>query len=92
MFAIPGLGKNDPLAVSKTIEADKQEKIPALRELVARHGVLQGYADQYALLDENGMTPSEFQRRVDALDQGMLVDGYVILEPAQADLATRPTR
>ena len=88
----PGSAKNDPLAVSKTIEADKQEKIPALRELVARHGVLQGYADQYALLDENGMTPSEFQRRVDALDQGMLVDGYVILEPAQADLATRPTR
>ena len=92
LIAIPWLGKDDPLVVSKTIEADKQEKIPALRELVARHGVLQGYADQYALLDENGMTPSEFQRRVDALDQGMLVDGYVILEPAQADLATRPTR
>ena len=92
LIAIPWLGKDDPLAVSKTIEADKQEKIPALRELVARHGVLRGYADQYALLDENGMTPSEFQRRVDALDQGMLVDGYVILEPAQADLATRPTR
>ena len=90
LIAIPLLGKDG--AVSKTIEADKQEKIPALRELVARHGVLQGYADQYALLDENGMTPSEFQRRVDALDQGMLVDGYVILEPAQADLATRPTR
>lgn len=92
LIAIPLLGKDDPAAVAKTIEADKQETIPALRELVARHGVLRGYADQYALLDENGMTPSEFQRRVDALDQGMLVDGYVILEPAQADLATRPTR
>ena len=55
--------------------------IPALRELVARHSVFRGYADQYALLDENQLTPSEFQRRVDALDRGMLVDGYVILEP-----------
>lgn len=92
LIAIPLLGKGDAAAISKTIEADKQENIPALRELVARHAVLRGYADQYALLDENGMTPSEFQRRVDALDPDMLVDGYVILEPAQADPATRPTR
>lgn len=90
LIAIPLPNKDDKPAVDKAIEADKQEKIPALRELVARHGVLRGYADQYALLDENGMTPSEFQRRVDALDPGMLVDGYVILEPAQADLSTRP--
>ncbi|MDE0034624.1 MAG: hypothetical protein OXU75_16070 [Deltaproteobacteria bacterium] len=92
LIAIPLLGKDDPAAVAKTIEADKQGTIPALRELVARHGVFRGYADQYALLDENGMTPSEFQRRVDALDREMLVDGYVILEPTQADLETRPTR
>ena len=92
LIAISFLSKGDPSAVSKTIEADRQENIPALRELVARHGVLRGYADQYALLDENGMTPSEFQRRVDALDRDMLVDGYVILEPAKADLATRSTR
>ncbi|MDE0029233.1 MAG: hypothetical protein OXU42_07525 [Deltaproteobacteria bacterium] len=91
LFRIPLPVKDDKPAVAQAIEADKKETIPALRELVARHGVLRGYADQYALLDENGMTPSEFQRRVDGLDQDMLVDGYVILEPAQADLATRPT-
>ena len=92
LIAIPLLANDDAAAIAKTIEADKQVNIPALRELVARHGVLRGYADQYALLDENGMTPSEFQRRVDALDRDILVDGYVILEPAKADLATRSTR
>ncbi len=71
----------DPMP--KSVVTDKEQNIPALRELVARHSVLHGYADQYALLDENEMTPSEFQRRVDALDRGMLVDGYLILEPAQ---------
>ena len=92
LIAIPLPNKDDKPAVDQVIEADKQETIPALRELVARHGVLRGYADQYALLDENGVTPSEFQRQVDALEPDMLVDGYVILEPAQADLATGPTR
>ncbi len=91
LIKIPFVAAPPAAAVAKTIETDKQEKIPALRELVARHGVLRGYADQYALLDENGMTPSEFQQRVDALDRDMLVDGYVILEPTQADRVTRST-
>ena len=78
---IPWPRRGDPSTVAKTIEGDKQKSIPALRELVARDGVFRGYADQYALLDENRLTPSEFQRRLDALDRRMLVDGYVILEP-----------
>ena len=78
---IPWPRKGASSIVAKTIEGDKQKSIPALRGLVARDGVFRGYADQYALLDENQLTPSEFQRRVDALDRDMLVDGYVILEP-----------
>ena len=78
---IPWPRKGDPPTVDETIAEDKQQSIPALRELVARHGVWRGYADQYELLDEHQVAPSEFQRRVDALDRSMLVDGYVILEP-----------
>ena len=78
---IPWPRKGDPSTVARVIEGDKQKSIPALRELVARDGVFRGYADQFALLDENQLTPSEFQRRVDALDRDMLVNGYVILEP-----------
>ena len=40
----------------RMIEVDKEEKIPALRKLVARYGLLQGYVDQYSLRDQNQMT------------------------------------
>ena len=36
---------------------------------------------------ENGITPSEFQRKVNALDPVNMVDGYVILQPAQAEVS-----
>ncbi len=71
-----------PKEAKRTVEVDTEKNVPALRKLVACHGVLQGYVDQYSLLDENQMTPSEFQRKVEALDQKLVVDGYVILQPA----------
>ena len=74
--------KSEPI-----IEVDKAERIPALRKLVARNNVFRGYVDQYALLDENGITPSEFQRKMNALDPVNMVDGYVILQPAQAEVS-----
>lgn len=63
------------------IEADKK-RIRELRKLLARNGVFQGYVDQYALLSESGLTPAELQQRIDAVDRTMLVDGYVVLQPA----------
>lgn len=77
--------RGDAAALKENIEADKRERIPALRGLVARNDVFRGYVDRYVLLDENGITPSELQRKVDALDRKDVVDGYVILQPSQAE-------
>ncbi len=76
----PGFLKPKP-APKDAIEADKK-KIGELRKLVARNGVFQGYVHQYALLSESGLTPAELQHRIDAVDRHMLVDDYVILQPA----------
>ena len=76
----PGFLKPKP-ASQETIKADKK-KIGELRKLLARNGVFQGYVDQYALLSESRLTPAELQQRIDAVDRTMLVDGYVVLQPA----------
>ena len=82
LYADGKLGVWKPKPASKDIiEADKK-KIGELRKLLARNGVFQGYADQYALLSESGLTPAELQQRIDAVDRTMLVNGYVVLQPA----------
>ncbi len=70
---------------TRVVEADKKETIPALRRLVARDGVFRGYVDQYVLLAEGRLTPSAFQRKLDALDGDAVVSGYVILQPTQSE-------
>lgn len=66
----------------KGIEKDRNETIPSLRKLVARYDAFQGYADQYALLDDAQLTPSAFQRRVKDLGPDAAVGGYLILQRA----------
>lgn len=65
------------------VEADRNETIPALRKLVARDRVLQGYAAQYALLEEHGVKPSQLGEQLDRIRADAKVDGYVILEPTR---------
>ena len=82
-------GKEPSLAASQeAVEADKGERIPALRKLAACNDVFRGYVAQYALLADNSITPSAFWRKVEALDPVDLVDGYVILQPEHAGTAS----
>ena len=82
IFGSPrGKNRSPAMASPEAVEADKGERIPALRRLVARNDVFRGYVAQYALLAENAITPSAFWRKVKALDPARLVDGYVILQP-----------
>lgn len=75
-------GKSDD-NVQRDIYADRYETIPALRKLVARDRVLQGYAAQYALLEEHGVKPSQLGEQLDRIGADAKVDGYVILEPTR---------
>ena len=84
---IPFRGKQSLAAPQEAVEADKGERIPALRKLVACNDVFRGYVAQYALLAEHSITPSAFWRKVEALDPADLVDGYVILQPEHAGTA-----
>ena len=65
---------------SEGIEKDQNERIPALRKLIARYDAFQGYVDQYALLDEVQLTPSAFQQKAEDLGEDATVDGYLILQ------------
>lgn len=79
----PLFGKSDD-NVQRDIYADRYETIPALRKLVARDRVLQGYAAQYALLEEHRMKPSELGEQLARIEADSKIDGYVILEPTRA--------
>ena len=74
-------GKND---VAEGIRNDKEKTIPLLRKLAARDKAFQGYVAQHTLLAEHGITPSMFKREIDRIERGSFVDGYLILQPAQA--------
>jgi len=60
---------------------EKETIIPALRKLVARNSVFEGYATQYELLAAQNIRPSEFERTMQALPPELTVDGFVILQP-----------
>ncbi|MEA5498599.1 MAG: hypothetical protein WAN66_13180 [Limnoraphis robusta] len=73
-----GLNQN----VGIGLEKEKTLVIPALRKLMARSDVFEGYVSQYELLKNYQMKPSEFEKGVAALPESSAVDGYFILEPA----------
>jgi hypothetical protein len=80
-FSRGGSGLNQNVGIG----LDKEQKmlIPALRKLVARGTVFEGYVAQYELLEQQQMKPSEFEYRVNGLPESSSVDGYLILEPIQ---------
>ena len=67
---------------AEEIRNDKEKTIPLLRKLAARDKAFQGYVAQHTLLAEHGITPSMFKRKIDRLDPGSFVDGYLVLQPA----------
>ncbi|MEB3281900.1 MAG: hypothetical protein VKK42_23560 [Lyngbya sp.] len=73
-----GLNKN----IGVGLEKEKTLVIPALRKLMARSEVFEGYVSQYELLKHYQMKPSEFEKGVAALPESSAVNGYFILEPA----------
>ncbi len=73
--------KNNKRKPFKGIEDEKQRVIPALQKLAARDEVLQGYVAQYELLEENDITPSQFEEQIKQIEPELAVDGYLILQP-----------
>jgi hypothetical protein len=66
------------------LASDKEKGLPALAKLTARNNVIEGYAAQYQLMAETGLTPAEFEKQIKQLPESEAVDGFFILEPAQA--------
>ncbi len=80
-FSGGGSGLNQNVGIG--LEKEKQVLIPALRKLIARSSVFEGFVAEYELLEEQQMKPSEFEHEVASLAESSSVNGYVILEPSQ---------
>lgn len=74
-------GRSEPKCRYWFRERTQQMLIPALRKLIARGAVLEGYVAQYELLEEQQMKPSEFELKLANLPESSLINGYLILEP-----------
>ena len=46
--------------------------------------MFEGYKAQYGLLEANNITPSEFESKVALFAPEAVVDGYLILQPAES--------
>lgn len=73
-------GLNQNIGVG--LEKEQKMLIPALRKLIARSAVFEGYVAQYEFLEEQQIKPSEFEGKLADLPQSESVEGYLILEPA----------
>lgn len=73
-----GVGRNRSVGVG--LEKELGLLIPALRKLVARSDVFEGYVAQYDLQQAQNLKPSEFERQVAELPADSAVGGYFILE------------
>lgn len=68
------------------LKREKELVIPALQKLVARNNVFQGFAAQYELFKDIGMTPLDVEHAFAQLPEESIVDGYFILEPESEKL------
>lgn len=80
-FSGAGSGLNQNVGIG--LEKEQTMLIPALKKLMARGSVFEGYVVQYELLEEQQLKPSEFEHQLAALPESSLVEGYVILEPSK---------
>jgi len=74
--------KTDKQVRSKGQGLHKEEMvvIPSLQKLLARNNVFEGYVSQYELLEQEKLSPSEFNRKIIELPTKSVVNGYHILE------------
>jgi hypothetical protein len=78
-FSGDGSGLNQDVGIG--LEKEQQILVPALKKLIARSAVFEGYVAQYELLEEQRMKPSEFEYKLASLPESSSIDGYLILEP-----------
>ena len=81
---VADIGFGTKRGIGGGIEKEQKMIIPALRKLVTRSGVLEGYLSQYAMQEAQKIRPSEFELKLRGLPESTSVDGYFILEPAKS--------
>jgi hypothetical protein len=68
--------------VEKDVDRQQAKVLPAFQKLVARNNVLEGYVEQYKLLEASSTTPTAFESQMKSIAESESVDGYLILEPS----------
>jgi len=58
----------------------------SLQKLVYRNNVIEGYLNQYELLEKQNMTPSELNNLISDIQLSETVNGFIILEPNESGL------
>lgn len=79
-FASGGSGLNQNVGIG--LEKEQGMLIPALRKLISRSSVFEGYVAHYQLFQQQNITPLEFERKVASLPEKVSVNGYIIMNPA----------
>jgi len=80
--SMSGIVNLDKPVRSKGRGLHNEEKvvIPSLQKLLARNNVFEGYVSQYELLEQEKLSPSEFNRKIIELPMKSAINGYHILE------------
>jgi hypothetical protein len=66
----------------RQVRQQDEEVIPEVHRLMNRRAILDTYVEQYGLLEQAALRPSEFAGRLAALPEEDLVGGYLVLAPA----------
>lgn len=81
---VADIGLGCKRGVGGGIEKEQKMIIPALRKLIARGGVIEGYVSQYKMQEEQKIRPSEFELKLRELPESSSIEGCFILEPANS--------
>ncbi|MEL6223821.1 MAG: hypothetical protein AAFR31_14405, partial [Cyanobacteria bacterium J06627_8] len=68
--------------VENEIDRQHTKVIPSFQKLVARNNVLEGYVEQYKLLEASNTTPTVLDSKMKSIVESESVNGYLILEPS----------
>ena len=69
--------------VEEEIDRQQVKVLPSFQKLVARNNVLEGYIEQYKLLESSNTTPTELETQMGSIAQSKTLDGYLVLEPSE---------
>ena len=67
--------------LEKEVDRQKLKILPFLQKLVARNNTIEGYVEQYKLLESSHLTPTEFENQLALIGENEAINGYLILEP-----------